>query len=66
MTISPEDKKEIIDEIIKTYNGLNPLIRGFMPPVPSLLKQIPAAARKYTLAELIEFLEKAHEEKKIP
>ena len=66
MAISSEDQREIIDEINKTYNSLNPLIRGFMPPVPSLLKQIPAAARKYTLAELIEFLEKAHEEKKIP
>jgi hypothetical protein len=66
MTITPKDQKEIIVEINKTYNSLNPLIRGFMPPVPSLLKQIPTVARKYTLGELIEFLEKAHEEKKIP
>jgi hypothetical protein len=66
MTITPEDQQEIIVEINKTYNGLNPLIRGFIPPVPNLLKQIPVAARKYTLGELIEFLEKAHEEKKIP
>jgi hypothetical protein len=66
MTITPEDQQEIVDEINKTYSGLNPLIRGFIPPVPNLLKQIPAVARKYTLGELIEFLEKAHEEKKIP
>jgi hypothetical protein len=66
MTITPDDQQEIIDEINKSYNNLNPLIRGFMPPIPSLLKQIPAVARQYTLGELIEFLEKAHEEKKIP
>ncbi|MCK4443421.1 MAG: hypothetical protein KAW09_02680 [Thermoplasmata archaeon] len=66
MAISPEDQEEMIREINKSYNSISPLIRGFVPPVPTLLKQIPACARKYTLGEVIDFLTSAHNTGKIP
>ncbi len=66
MTISEEDKQTIIQEINQLYDKMNPLIRMAIPSLPSLLKQIPASARKYTVEELIEFLEEAHQNHQIP
>lgn len=66
MTITPEDQQTLVDEINQIYENTSPLIRGFIPPIPTLLRKIPACAWKYTLEELIEFLEKAHNEGKIP
>ncbi len=66
MAISEEDQKEIIDEINKAYDNVSPLIRGFVPPLPNLLRKIPPCAYKYTLGEVIEFLTTAHNTGKIP
>ncbi|MFQ6059786.1 MAG: hypothetical protein ACE5KV_00615 [Thermoplasmata archaeon] len=66
MAISPEDQEEIIEEINKAYQNVSPLIRAFIPPVPSLLRQIPECAYKYKLGEIIDFLEEAHRLRKIP
>ncbi len=66
MTISLEDQREIIDEINKAYDSVSPLIRGFIPPLPTLLRKIPACANKYTLGEVIDFLTEAHNSGKIP
>lgn len=66
MAISPEDQKEIIDEINKAYDNVSPLIRGFIPPLPNLLRKIPPCAYKYTLGEVIDFLTTAHDTGKIP
>jgi hypothetical protein len=66
VAISQKDQKEIIDEINAAYNSVSPLIRGFIPPIPDLLRQIPECAYKYTLGEVIDFLQDAHDKKKIP
>lgn len=66
MAITPEDQQTLVDEINQIYQNTSPLIRGFIPPIPTLLRKIPECAWKYTLGELIEFLEKAHNEGKIP
>ncbi len=66
MAISEEDQKIIIREINELYKNMNPLVRMVVPSLPYILKRIPASARRYTVEELIQFLEEAHEKGQIP
>jgi len=63
--ISPEDAEEIIEEIQQAYGKVPMVFRSFVPSLPDLLRKIPECARKYTLGDLIRFLEVAHEEGRI-
>ena len=58
--ISPQDAQEIVAEVQALYASIPVLVRPMVPPLPQILRQIPACARKYTLQQLIELLEEAH------
>ena len=63
--ISPEDAEEIVNEIRQAYARVPMIFRSFVPSMPELLQKIPECARKYTLGDLIAFLEVAHEEGRV-
>ena len=60
--VSEKDGRELIETMEKKIPAM---ARSFMPPPPELLKKIPESCRKYTIQELIDFLEKAWKEGKI-
>lgn len=66
MPIEPEDQEKIVKEVERLINHIPPIIRRFaLPPLPELLKKIPPTMEKYTVKEIIEFLEGAWEEGRI-
>jgi len=58
--IAPEDAQEIVEEVRRVYSSIPLLARPMVPPMPEILKRIPACARKYTLQQIIDLLEEAH------
>jgi len=58
--ITPEDAQEIVEEVRRVYSSIPLLARPMVPPMPEILKRIPACARKYTLQQIIDLLEEAH------
>lgn len=66
MTVTEEDAKVIIRKISKAYDKMPSLVKPLIPSLPSILSSMPECAKKYTLQELIELLEKAHRDGRIP
>jgi len=58
--ISPEDAHEIIEEVRRAYSSIPIIARPMVPPMPEVLRRIPACARKYTLQQLIDLLDEAY------
>jgi len=58
--IMPGDAQEIVEEVRRVYSSIPLLARPMVPPMPEILKRIPACARKYTLQQIIDLLEEAH------
>ena len=58
--ISPEDANEIIEEVRRAYSSIPIIARPMVPPMPEVLRRIPACARKYTLQQLIDLLDEAY------
>lgn len=64
--ITKKDGEKIIRVINKQHKKLNPFVKIFIPPTPKLLKMVPSYTKKYTVAELIRFLDAAHKKGRIP
>ncbi|MBI2583529.1 MAG: hypothetical protein HYW25_02580 [Candidatus Aenigmarchaeota archaeon] len=62
MTVSKKDGEELIKLIERK---IPPFAKSFLPAPPELLKKLPESSRKYTIQELIDFLEKAWKDGKI-
>ena len=60
-SVSEKDADEIIGGVQAMYDRLPGFIRPMLPPLPDILRRIPASAGKYTLNEIIELLDSAYE-----
>ena len=60
-SVSEKDADEIIAGVQAMYDRLPSFIRPMLPPLPDILRRIPASAGKYTLNEIIELLDSAYE-----
>lgn len=66
MSISEEDKDEIIDQIQDEVQDLPAMLRKtVLPSLPEMIEKVPEAAEDYTVKELVEFLEEAWDEGRI-
>ena len=59
--VSEKDADEIISGVQAMYERIPAFIRPMLPPLPDILRRIPASAGKYTLNEIIELLDQAYE-----
>lgn len=60
-SVSEKDGDEIIAGVQAMYDRLPGFIRPMLPPLPDILRRIPASAGKYTLNEIIDLLDSAYE-----
>ncbi|MFQ6084960.1 MAG: hypothetical protein ACE5OY_01650 [Candidatus Bathyarchaeia archaeon] len=66
MVVTEEDGAVIVREINEAYDRIPTIIKPFVPSLTYILGNVPECAKKYALQELIEFLEKAHHDGRIP
>jgi hypothetical protein len=60
-SIDEKDATEIIAGVQAMYEKIPAFIRPMLPPMPDILRRIPASAGKYTLNEIIQLLDEAYE-----
>src|SRR5260370_36129707 len=60
-SIEEKDAKDIISGVQAMYDKIPGFIRPMLPSLPDILKRIPSSAGKYTLNEIIQLLDWAHE-----
>ena len=59
-SIDESDANEIIAGVQAMYERIPAFVRPMLPPLPDILRRIPASAGKYTLDELIQLLDSAY------